>query len=364
MTNHLLPSNATALEIAVSESLDRDTVLGPKIDDITGPKFDRPFPAGFGPWVIGEYGLGGIERFFASQEDAVDVGIPWQRKRGTPGALKTALDWIGYTSITIEDSNVGRRKWNRYQINMGKLPADPEVPSLEDAEYLSLLSDGARDYFFRGFYGYDVRALTFSGLRWSGSIYGDVSGVFIGGQAKWSHGQEHTAALIGDGIDRTALGVDFSAGDTISWGSFPWTTPGLTWEGISNVPLAKAYLILRLPVWIGFYDAVGDVIGYRRVGEDRLDVTADNTPVGDEVFLQFGVRTGFGDGAGQTCATVKLVFNGRPAAGLKPGLQWLEAGQIAFNEGALEADMTVGSAALSITFGRTIRERVVVTLTI
>ena len=364
MTNHLLPSNATPFEKALSESLDRDSVLGPKIDDITGPKFERPFPDGFAPWVIAEYGLGGIERFFDTQEDAVDEGMPWQRKRGTPGAIKAALDWIGYTSITLEDSNVGRRKWNRYQINMGKLPADPEVPSLEDAEYLAMLSDGGRDYFFRGFHGYDVRALTYSGSRWSGSILGDDSGVFIGGQAKWSHGQAHTASLTGDGSDRTALGVGFSDGDPISWGNFPWTTPGLTWNGISDVPAAKAFLILRQPVWIGFYKANGDVIGYRRVGEDRKDVTADNTPVGDEVFLEYGVRTGFGDGAGETCAIVKLVFNGRPAAGLKPGLQWLEAGQIAFDDGVDEADMTVGSAALSITLGRTIRERVVVTLTI
>ena len=364
MTAHLLPASATGFEKAISETLDREAEFTSAITAIAAIKYKRPLPAGIAPWLIHEYGLGLIERFHESADVAIDAGLPWLKVRATPEALEIALSWIGYTNLTIEDANVGRRIWNRYQLNMGELPGADETTRLGNAEYLAGVSDGARDDFFRGFYGYDVRALTFSGSRWSDAIWGDVSGVFIGGQAKWSHGQAHTASLTGDGSDRTALGVDFSAGDPISWGNFPWTTPGLTWNGISDVPAAKAFLILRQPVWIGFYKANGDVIGYRRVGEDRKDVTADNTPVGDEVFLQFGVRTGFGDGAGETCATVKLVVNGRPATGLKPGLQWLEAGQIAFEDGVDEADITVGSAALSITFGRTIRERVVVTLTI
>lgn len=363
MTNRLdlLPANATPLERAVSETLDRDPILGPGIKAARSIRFQRPLIATYASWILSQYGLGGVSQFFDTVEEAIDAGVPWQRVRGTVAALEAALDWIGYDDIYIEHGYRRRRKWNRYQIGMGALP-ESELPILLDAEYLADLSDAARNVFFRGWHGYDVRALEWSGGRWSDSIWGDDSGVRLDdGKVKWSHGESQTAAIVAGEPERQALGIDVTAGQELGWGEFPWSAPGVTWEGVNDVAAFKSFLLLRLPVLVGFFTAAGDVIGYRRPFATR-DVTAAHVPGGDSIVIEFEARTGFGDGEGQACDHCALVFR---ASNLeKPGRLWSGPEEITFETGVDPVDVTVGTVPLGFTFRRTVRQHVTLTLEI
>lgn len=359
----LLPANSTALEVAVSETLDFLPALRPYAAAVHGFKFARPLNASIAPWLVVEYGLGAISPFFDTIEDLIDAGIDWQRVRGTPAAIETALGWIDYDSAQVLDQWLRRRKWNRYQLAMAELPGDNEVVRLQSAEYLIKLSDAARSVPFRGFYGYDVRALEWSGSYvWSGAIWGDDSGVRLtDGTVKWSHGQSHTGAISAGETERQALGIDVAGTDEPGWDDFPWSAPGVTWEDIEDVPAFKSFLLRRLPILVGFYDEGGYAIGYRRP-TSVADVTDVALPGGDLIAIEVKCRTGFGDGAGRDVATCALVFRaGNPA---KPGQLWIEPEDIEFEDGFDAADMKIGSVALAVKFGRTTRQHVTLTLEI
>lgn len=362
---HLQPeSSSTKFERAVSETLDFLPALGPGVAAVRGFKFDRPLIGSIAPWYIAELGLGPISRFFGSAADTIDTGVPWQRIRGTPAAIEESLTWIAYEATEVLDQFEGRRKWNRYQIDMGELPPAGEVAALMDAEYLAGLSDAARSVFFRGFYGYDYRALEWGELAWGDAIWGDDSGVRLpDGTVKWSHGQSRSLEYVGDDSDRQALDIDVSEGDQLGWGDFPWNAPGVTWNGVEDVAAFKSFLLRRLPVYIGFYKSNGDAIGYRRVYR-ITDVTDEQNPLGDEIFVEFECRTDFGDGAGQTAAHCALVFRCRPSNVLKPGKLWLAPNEISYEPGYSAADMKIGPISLALTFRKTVRERVVITLEI
>lgn len=357
---HLLPNNSTPLEQQVSLTLDRIPVLGGPIGLIHAVKYRRPFPPGFAMWTMVELGLGNISPYFETPEQAIDAGVPWQRVRGTPLALALALGWIDYDDIALEDQNARRRMWHRYQIAMGEVPA-VERPRLHDAEYLAGLSDPARAIFFRGWHGYDVRSLEWSERRWSEALWGDDSGVRLDdGQVKWSHGEDDAGALTASPEFRAATGLDQLDGDP-EWGEMPWDAPGLTWETITDPPAYKAFLLFGMPVYVGFYGADDDVIGYRRPVSVR-DVTPDHDLDAGEIAVEIDCRTGFGDGAGAPCAACGLVFNARPADETRPGRLWLDAGEIAVTGD--EADMTIGFAPLDFTFRATVRQHVTLTLVV
>lgn len=358
---HLLPGNAKQLEKDIGEVLDPTPVLGPKADEIAGFKFVRPLNETIAPWLIVEYGLGPISRFFETIEGTIDDGIPWQRRRGTPWAVGESLGWIGYEAVQVFHQYPRREKWNRYQINMGELPPAGEVAKLLDAEYLADLSDPARSVPFRGFHGYDVRALEFNRMRWGRSIWGNDSGVRVpGGKMLWSHGQQHELTFTGDYAYRVSLGVDYADGQEVTWADdLPWDAPGVTWEGVQDAVSLNAWLISRLSCWMGFYDAAGAPIGYRRVIR-VIDVSEPNE-VG-QIALEYTAHTGFGDGSGKTAANVALVFRANPVEVNKPGKLWLEPDQIVFEPGADPARVTVGPIPFSRTFKRTVREHVKVRL--
>ena len=61
--------------------------------------------------------------------------------------------------------------------------------------------------------------------------------------------------------------------------------------------------------------------------------------------------TDFGDGAGQTAATVSLLFDAVPNDTAKPGLQWAGPGD-------LSAGTEFATHPFSTPFGETVRERV------
>ncbi|RWC91851.1 MAG: hypothetical protein EOS72_03045 [Mesorhizobium sp.] len=362
-TIHLLPANSTRLERAISESLGYLEQLGAAADSVRGFKFRRPLNPSIAPWLVAEYGLGPISAYFNGVEALISAGIPWQRIRGTPLAIVQALGWIGYDTTTLEDHNSRRLKWNRYQVGMGKVPA-VELPVLRDAEYLAGLSDPARSVFSRGWHGYDFRTLEWSQGKWGNAIWGDDSGVRVdGGTVKWSHGEELSGTITAGPSERVALGVDVHQGDPVSWGDFPWTTPGLTWNGVADVVALKTFLMLRLPVYVGFYDEAGMSIGYRRPIAVS-DVTTDHPGSGESIFVEVECRTGFGDGEGRAAASCALVFRAHPADLTKPGKLWLEPDEIEFEDGFDPTDMKVGSVPADFLFRRTVRHHATLTLEI
>lgn len=378
--DHLLPPNATHAEKALSAALNRDAVLGPGMDAIAAWRFQRPLPAGFGPWLVDEYQLGAVRRFFASDEACIDAGWPWQRLRGTLTAVDRAMGWIGYEAATVEPPQVRRRNWHRWQMAMGGLPVDgrgvpTEDPVLYDAEFLAGLSDPARSTFVRGHHGYDVRPVTTSRSRLGRGLLSASSGAVLpDGAAKWSHGRTHgpfemtaTAATL------AALGLDTLAAGTLDWTStLTWDQVGhLTWSNPTPEQVADliANVLATLSMHVGFFDAAGDLIGARRVGYTEPATSFAGQPVpADQTVLTAHARTNFGDGFSlradgttaqpQPAASVALILGAHSTIG--PGDLWVEPENLTAPDGVPLAHLTIGPAPLALTFGRTIRERIII----
>ncbi|MBY3434820.1 phage tail protein [Rhizobium laguerreae] len=356
----VLPSKSTTVfEYTVEEATDIIGEIADGIDEIKGLKYARPLNITVAPWLVYEYGLGPISQFFDTAEELIDEGRAWQRLRGTPAALTTSLAWIQYDDIGIEDQVKGRRRWHLYQINMGELPGDNEVERLNNAEYLAGLSDPARSYFWRGFFGYDVRGHVWGRSRFGFSIWGDSSGVRLpGGKVKWSHGRTHSIAATAEAGADIILGVDYEDGDPLTWlPSITWEAPGITWAGVTDARALKAWLMLRIPAHIGLFDADGDPVGYARVLREIRDVT-DYGDAETTVELVYEASVAFGVASG-TVATAAIVFGGVSIAG-KPFKVWLTPDQIDFPDG----ETRVGESAVAFTFRETVRERIVINLTI
>jgi hypothetical protein len=365
---HLIEAETEPAIEALSASLDRDALLGPPADAIATWRFERPLPDGFGPWLVNDLTLGTIRQFFDSDEACIDAGWPWLQIRGTVQAVEDALGWIEYEAAAVEAPNVRRAMWHRYQIAMGELPTGMnglplETDRLLDAEYLAGLSDPARAVFWRGHHGYDVRALVWGDGRWGDTIWGDDSGVRIeDGQTKWSHSRDHGPfEATADAATRTALGLDDFAAGTIGW-----TTPltwsqlaGITWEPPTDEQIAGllATVVSGFPIYVGFFDADGDLIGARRAIERKAAATFDGAPVpGDQTVLEITCRTGFGDGAGKTAASLAVLFDVRSANG--PGDLWVAPDDLVPPDGQTLADVTVGGWPLNLAFTHTIREHI------
>lgn len=362
MVNHLLPSSSTPWEKALSESLDRDAEFSDAIDSIRGFKFARPLVvSNVGPWLLIENGIADLARFFETDEDCLDAGVPWSRLRGTPSAIMTALAWIGYDDASVLDQNVRRKRWNRYQASMGALPPADEVSTLLDAEYLADRSDAVRSVFFRGFFGYDVRAAETAFQKTSRSIIGDSSGIRVGGNTKWSHGRDHAVSGSADNGNRAALGLDVAEPITWNTSSLTWNTPGLTWNGIADIAAVKAWLVLGMPAWLTFKRGDDSVIGYQRA--TGVDVTSTVNPGTDLAAIKFTGRTPFDVAAGETAAGVSLVLSATVTDPNMTGARWLGPDSLTFPDGVDEADVSI-SASLAIAFQRTIRENVSFTLTV
>ncbi len=356
----LLPANATAYERAVEAGVQVPVVVEQAIASLPGFKLARPLNSSVAPWVIWELGLGGIERFFGTPEDAIDAGVPWSRIKGTPKALRDALHWIDYDAVTIEDDRRRRRCWGRGQIGMGELPLPDETSRLNNASYLADLSLPARSEAFRGFHGYDVRTAETGYKRIARSLVGDSSGVRIDANpVKWSHGRDHVLQATASSGERDVLGVNYQNGDVLNWGEFPWNAPGVTWAGLTDAVAFKAFMVTRLEAHIAFFDADDDAIGYRRVGQFVEDVTTTVNPGSGLAALRFDCRTGFGNGAGATVASAAITFGAQPVDSARPGMQWLTPEQV-----DLTNAVTVGQTAIGFTFARTIREHITFTLTI
>lgn len=344
-----LPPSSTQFEIAVDEALDEYDIIAPAMKTIFGLKYARPLNPTVAPWLVYEYGLGPISGFFDTVEHQIDLGRAWQKIRGTPGAFSMAMGWIGYDNVTIYDQVTGRRLWHLYQADMGELPLPDEDKRLADAEYLASLSDPARAFFWRGFYGYDVRGLTHGRSRYGETIWGDSSGVRInGGKTQWSHGRQHNVAIAGTDAFYDAFSINISTGQQLSWDfAISWDTPGISWDEVVSGSAVRAFLIQSFDAYLCLYDAADQPIAY---------IKNLNAPVatnqGADVSLAYEFRTGFGDGAGLACKKVSLVFGMQTAPGVKPFKRYLLPSEVVTPSGTFR----LGAVTVDLILKKTIRE--------
>lgn len=378
MTDYLdlLPDNASAFERAFSLASDQTGRLAAGIEGIPVAKI-APLAADFFPFMVYEFGLGEVTSLVPDPTILTGVGVDWQRIRGTPAALAMALGWIGYTA-SLDEAKVTRRRWHLFHLGLDRV-RDAEAPDLDRIAGLAGLSVPVRSQFWRGFSGYDIRPHEYSGRRLSGALYATSSGARLKTDGPlWSFGRNYdlTAPLsqsvlqslnawvpltyqasIGYGTIQT--GIDSSVA---GWTGIAWSDA--TWDWLDTDASARGRIIanalIRRPIWALFRDGGGAVIGARRA---RVKAGVAPDPTGPysvagvalspdlpptSLYLEF--LTGFGDGAGQTAATVSLLFDAAPVDATKPGLPW-----------AGPADLTAGTEVLttpvSIAFGRTVRER-------
>lgn len=361
---HLLPTNATAWEKNTSLVIDPWTDLRVPATDIRGVKLRPPQPVSFQPFIVWEYGLGRISRYFASNVDCIAEGVPWARVRGTQDAIDKALSWLanGYTGEN-EPFPPRRRRWNNFMLALNKLRVEEE-PDLNDIEFLTQESVAERSRFWRGFYDYDVRALDYGYSAWGNTLWGDSSGARIRtGGAKWSFGRVYERDYTPSQADLTALGVWIAEDNTgLSWGSFTWEEPGITWTSSPAATRARlmASGVLAQPCWIRFRAAGGAIIGHRRarvqrgVIEDPGGVyscgVTNYAPQTGASILYIEALTDFGDGYDDTATQWSLLFDPTVVAPAKPGILWAGPTQ-------LTGGVEIMPTTQTVEFGRTVRER-------
>ena len=183
-SDHLLPPNATALECSLSLSTDLLTRLGGETEPLKGFKTDPS--DSLLPWLIWEYGLGELLPYLPDPRRAIAEGIRWQRLRGTPAALTTALSWIGATA-TVEQETPGIH-FAEFQFDPGRVLDDDG--SIANLIAIARLSAPARSRLSRIYHGHDLRRVVLDESRLGEALLSDHSGVFWrDGQTKLSFGR-------------------------------------------------------------------------------------------------------------------------------------------------------------------------------
>lgn len=295
-SEHLLPANATPLEQALSLANDSLSRLALPTDAIRQFKTDPSDP--LLPWLIWEYGLGELLPYLPEPRQAIAEGILWQRLRGTPAALTTALAWIGATA-TIEQEPPGVH-FAEFQLDPGQvLDSDSAIAHLIA---IARLSAPARSRLSRIYHGYDLRRLVLDESRLGEALLSDHSGVFwTDGKTKLSFGRVAALTALASSqavapnreavrfavarlIDRTLL--DFSSlGD-------PGHTP--------NEEILHSHLFTLANV-LGVADPVG--LRPERRFCRAMVVLSDSTPLGDInanlphfVWLETGAPIALGSG--------------------------------------------------------------------
>lgn len=272
--DHLLPANATPLEQALSLTTDPLSRLALPADAIRQFKTDPSEP--LLPWLIWEYGLGELLPYLPQPRQAIAEGILWQRLRGTPAALATALSWIGMRA-TVEQEPPGVH-FAEFQLDPGQvLDSDTAIANLIA---IARLSAPARSRLSRIYHGHDLRRVVLDESRLGEALLSDHSGVFWrDGQTKLSFGRGFAQHALASGqqiapnreavrfavarlIDRYLL--DFSAlGD-------PGHTP--------NEEILHSHLF-TLANALGVPDAT-TLLPERRFARAMV-VLSDSTPLGD-----------------------------------------------------------------------------------
>ncbi|WP_298981569.1 phage tail protein [uncultured Roseibium sp.] len=361
MTETLLPSNATPIEIAIEQAIDPVEEIRPALDLITGWKHSLQ-PPDLRPYLVDEFGMHVLLPYVPNYADILSARLPWCEVRGTHEAVAQGLAMVGYSG-TLVDPPSRRMAWAEFQIDLDRVRDDrddlPKIAGIVD------LSIPERSTFRRGMHGYDVPAIETAWTRLGEAMLGDDSGVRINGEGpKWSYGRpyefEHTLTE----ADLTALGIWIPEVPSQLWVdmNFLWVTANFKWsddaERARRVSLASS--IEEKPVWLRFMTAGGDTIGFRRAiahgvrqgldgyafGSSYLTLDPEN-PTGVYLFA----RTGFGDGFGSEAASVSVVFDADVTDAAKPGKLWLEAG-------GLTGGTEIAAQPISILFGETVREHI------
>lgn len=170
----LLPPNATTLERDFSRStssLQRAERPVPLVR--TAKRID--IPDSVIPWLIYEYGLGEILPYITDQRQAVADGVLWQRIRGTPEAVRIALQWVGVVGL-IEEPEGGTDRWAEYMLGLSKAVLDDEL--IDRIVGVATISSPVRSRLQRIYAIYDFRRAVYDECSWDdGSIYDDHSGV-------------------------------------------------------------------------------------------------------------------------------------------------------------------------------------------
>ena len=187
---HLLPSNATPLERALSQTTDSLAHLGVLSDHLRDFK-TQPGDALL-PWLIWEYGLSELLPYLPDPRLAIRDGIRWQRLRGTPAALSTALAWVGM-SATVEQEPPGTH-FSEFQLDPGQvLDTNQAIANLVA---IARLSAPARSRLSRLVHGYDLRRMLLDDSRLGESLLSDNSGVlWMDGKTQLSFGRVRNFAL-------------------------------------------------------------------------------------------------------------------------------------------------------------------------
>ena len=176
-SSDLLPSSSSQLERDISRSSDHLSRLGqgpPRVRD--GKRLN--IQDDVIPWLILEYGLGELLPYIPDQRQAVREGVKWQRVRGTPAAVRTALSWIGFDAL-IEESERGSIRWADFQLGLDQAPNGLEFT--ENVVQVSRLSSPVRSRLFRIYGGwFDFRRFKLDehGLS-TGSWLCDHTGVYL-----------------------------------------------------------------------------------------------------------------------------------------------------------------------------------------
>lgn len=171
-SDHLLPPNATALERSLSLSTDLLTRLGGETESLKG--FKSAPTDSLLPWLIWEYGLGELLPYLPDPRRAIAEGLRWQRLRGTPAALTTALSWIGATA-TVEQETPGLH-FAEFQFDPGRVLDDDGT--IANLIAIARLSAPARSRLSRIHHGWDLRRLVLDESRLGEALLSDHSGVF------------------------------------------------------------------------------------------------------------------------------------------------------------------------------------------
>lgn len=342
---------------------------GGEVDSIRD--YDRNTPPALLPFLVWQYGLGELSPYLPNLYDLISEGLKWQRVRGTPAAVSRGLSWLGYAG-DIEEASPNRIRWNLFQLELDRV-RDADLPDLSRIDGIVGLSPPLRSKFFRGFSGYDVRALETSMMKASGAIWSDHSGVRIPGVgAKWSFGRRYEISKVPTEENLTALGVWIpSVGESDVWAdidsvwdlaTYEWAVPGAIAR--KNV-IANA--IAEKRAYIRFRATGGAIIGNARAiirpvaaatsgeyqfGSQPLSISQD---AASAVLVQ--CRTGFGDGAGSVAVSASVVFDPTLTDAAAPGALWLPPA-------GLTGGLELFSNAVSVEFGLTVRENVAFLLNI
>lgn len=365
---HLMPSNATALERAVSLTLDRTPELGPGADDLHAFKLRAPINETVLPWLVIEYGLGPITPYLPNLATVIEYGVRWNKVKGTPQGIREALSWIGYTYDTLYEAPTRRTRWHLFELELDRF-WDREA-DLDLAEAVGRLSEPARSPFWRGWREYNVRAFEWSASRWGDAIWSDASGVRLhDGGVQWSFGRTHEPeggvhVFTEQELTDLGLWIEPVEDGGLSWGPFPWTTGGLKWTSAGAMARARVIAtgLLAKSFWIALKRGDGTVVGHRRARAVHC-VTAQfggryqaggtqyepEPDLSDRLYVE--AMTAFGEGAGETVASWNLVIGGALPAGAKPGVMWLPGD-------TLVGGVAVGSFIIpDAVIGQTDRER-------